>query len=101
MHQEYIAVTGARDNLHDVSVRVPKRRITAFVVVSGSGRSSLVFDTIAVEAQRQLNQTSPAFVGGFLPKLGQPDADLTRMRSSSTRPPSPRRAAPRPPPGPA
>jgi len=74
---EFITVTGARENnLRDVSVRVPKRRITAFVGVSGSGKSSLVFDTIAAEAQRQLNETFSAFVRGFLPKLGQPDADL-------------------------
>jgi excinuclease ABC A subunit len=74
---EFISVTGARENnLRDVSVRVPKRQITAFVGVSGSGKSSLVFDTIAAEAQRQLNETFSAFVRGFLPKLGQPDADL-------------------------
>ncbi|WP_363320508.1 excinuclease ABC subunit UvrA [Pseudonocardia sp.] len=82
--QEYIVVTGARENnLRDVSVRVPKRKITAFVGVSGSGKSSLVFDTIAAEAQRQLNETFSAFVRGFLPKLGQPDADLIENLSTA------------------
>jgi excinuclease UvrABC ATPase subunit len=81
---EYITVTGARENnLQDVSVRVPKRQITAFVGVSGSGKSSLVFDTIAAEAQRQLNETFSAFVRGFLPKLGQPDADLIEGLSTA------------------
>ena len=81
---EFITVTGARENnLRDVSVRVPKRAITAFVGVSGSGKSSLVFDTIAAEAQRQLNETFSAFVRGFLPKLGQPDADLIEDLSTA------------------
>jgi excinuclease ABC A subunit len=81
---EFITVTGARENnLRDVSVRVPKRQITAFVGVSGSGKSSLVFDTIAAEAQRQLNETFSAFVRGFLPKLGQPDADLIEGLSTA------------------
>ena len=66
-----------------MSVRVPKRQITAFVGVSGSGKSSLVFDTIAAEAQRQLNETFSAFVRGFLPKLGQPDADLIENLSTA------------------
>lgn len=58
MHNEFITVTGARENdLREVSVRVPKRAITAFVGVAGSGKPSLVFDTIAAEAQRQLNET--------------------------------------------
>ena len=84
MPGEYIEVTGARENnLRDVSVRVPKRAITAFVGVSGSGKSSLVFDTIAAEAQRQLNETFSAFVRGFLPKLGQPDADLITNLSTA------------------
>lgn len=81
---DFIDVTGARENnLRDVSVRVPKRAITAFVGVSGSGKSSLVFDTIAAEAQRQLNETFSAFVRGFLPKLGQPDADLIANLSTA------------------
>jgi excinuclease UvrABC ATPase subunit len=81
---EYITVTGARENnLREVSVRIPKRAITVFVGVSGSGKSSLVFDTIAAEAQRQLNETFSAFVRGFLPKLGQPDADLIENLSTA------------------
>ncbi|OZM78574.1 excinuclease ABC subunit UvrA [Pseudonocardia sp. MH-G8] len=81
---EYLSVVGARENnLRDVTLRVPKRQITAFVGVSGSGKSSLVFDTIAAEAQRQLNETFSAFVRGFLPKLGQPDADLIEGLSTA------------------
>jgi excinuclease UvrABC ATPase subunit len=81
---EFIRVTGARENnLRDVTIEVPKRAITAFVGVSGSGKSSLVFDTIAAEAQRQLNETFSAFVRGFLPKLGQPDADLIENLSTA------------------
>ncbi|MET0187708.1 MAG: excinuclease ABC subunit UvrA [Pseudonocardia sediminis] len=80
----FISVTGARENnLRDVSLTIPKRAITAFVGVSGSGKSSLVFDTIAAEAQRQLNETFSAFVRGFLPKLGQPDADLIEDLSTA------------------
>src|SRR5918996_359161 len=73
---EFITVIGARENnLRDLSVRVPKRQITAFVGVSGSGKSSLVFDTIAAEAQRQLNETFTAFARNFLPSYGHPDVD--------------------------
>ncbi|WP_163509714.1 ATP-binding cassette domain-containing protein [Fodinicola acaciae] len=74
---EHIVVRGARENnLRDISLAIPKRKLTVFVGVSGSGKSSLVFDTVAAEAQRQLNETFTPFVRTFLPKLGQPDADL-------------------------
>ena len=68
-----IRVVGAREhNLKGVSLRLPKNRITVFVGVSGSGKSSLVFDTIAVEAQRQLNATFPWFIQNQLPKYERP-----------------------------
>jgi len=74
--RQFIEVRGARENnLKDVSLDIPKRQITVFTGVSGSGKSSLVFDTIAAEAQRQLNETFTAFVQGFLPHYGQPDVD--------------------------
>ena len=74
--RQFIEVHGARENnLEDVSLSIPKRKITVFTGVSGSGKSSLVFDTIAAEAQRQLNETFTAFVQGFLPSYGQPDVD--------------------------
>ncbi len=74
--RQFIEVYGARENnLKDVSLQIPKQKITVFTGVSGSGKSSLVFDTIAAEAQRQLNETFTAFVQGFLPHLGQPDVD--------------------------
>jgi excinuclease UvrABC ATPase subunit len=74
--QEYIQIKGARENnLKDVSLRIPKRQITVFTGVSGSGKSSLVFDTIAAEAQRLLNENFSMFVRGFLPRLNQPQAD--------------------------
>lgn len=77
--QEYIEVQGARENnLKNVSVRIPKRQITIFTGVSGSGKSSIVFDTVAAEAQRLLNETFTAFVRNFLPKVSQPDADAIR-----------------------
>ena len=76
MTQEYIEIRGARENnLRNVSLRVPKRQITVFTGVSGSGKSSLVFDTIAAEARRQLNDTFSTFVRTFLPRYVQPDAD--------------------------
>src|SRR5579883_2225826 len=76
MDQEYIIIRGARENnLKNVSLRIPKRKITIFTGVSGSGKSSLVFDTIAGEARRQLNETFSTFVRNFLPRYPQPEAD--------------------------
>ena len=74
---EWIRVHGARENnLKDVSVEIPKRRLTVFTGVSGSGKSSLVFDTIAAESQRLINETYSAFVQGFMPTLARPDVDV-------------------------
>ncbi|HLH57570.1 MAG TPA: excinuclease ABC subunit UvrA [Streptosporangiaceae bacterium] len=74
---DLIRVHGARENnLADVSVEIPKRRLTAFTGVSGSGKSSLVFDTIAAESQRLINETYSAFVQGFMPTLARPDVDV-------------------------
>ena len=76
MPQEYIEIRGARENnLKNVSLRIPKRKITIFTGVSGSGKSSIVFDTIATEAQRLLNENFSMFVRNFLPRFAQPDAD--------------------------
>ena len=73
---EYIEIRGGRENnLKDVSLRIPKRQITIFTGVSGSGKSSIVFDTIATEAQRQLYENFSLFVRSFLPKYPQPEAD--------------------------
>ncbi|MFJ9667894.1 ATP-binding cassette domain-containing protein [Streptomyces sp. NPDC101219] len=72
----FLTLTGARENnLKDVSLRIPKGRLTVFTGVSGSGKSSVVFDTIAVESQRQLNETYPSFVRNRLPKYERPHAD--------------------------
>jgi excinuclease UvrABC ATPase subunit len=74
---EVIRVHGARENnLKDVSVEIPKRRLTVFTGVSGSGKTSLVFDTIASESQRLINETYSAFVQGFMPALARPDVDV-------------------------
>jgi len=74
---DLIRVTGARENnLKDVSVELPKRRLTVFTGVSGSGKSSLVFDTIAAESQRLINETYSAFVQGFMPTLARPEVDV-------------------------
>lgn len=74
--RQFIEVRGAREhNLKNISLNIPKQKITVFTGVSGSGKSSLVFDTIAAEAQRQLNETFTFFVQGFLPHYGQPDID--------------------------
>ncbi len=76
MSQEYIVIRGARENnLKNVSLCIPKRKITIFTGVSGSGKSSIVFDTIAAEARRQLNETFSTFVQNFLPRYAQPEAD--------------------------
>ena len=64
------------NNLKDVSVEIPKRRLTVFTGVSGSGKSSLVFGTIAAESQRMINETYSAFVQGFMPTLARPEVDL-------------------------
>ncbi|MGW4122288.1 ATP-binding cassette domain-containing protein [Nocardia sp. NPDC004711] len=74
---DLIRVVGARvNNLKDVSVDLPKRRLTVFTGVSGSGKSSLVFDTIAAESQRLINETYSAFVQGFMPTLARPEVDV-------------------------
>jgi excinuclease UvrABC ATPase subunit len=74
---DLIRVQGARhNNLQDISVELPKRRLTVFTGVSGSGKSSLVFGTIAAESQRLINETYSAFVQGFMPTLGRPEVDL-------------------------
>ncbi len=74
---DLIRVHGARENnLKDVSIEIPKRRLTVFTGVSGSGKSSLVFDTIAAESQRLINETYSAFVQGFMPTLARPEVDL-------------------------
>src|SRR6195952_2509281 len=74
---DQIRVQGARvNNLRDITVEIPKRRLTAFTGVSGSGKSSLVFDTIAAESQRLINETYSAFLQGFMPSLARPDVDL-------------------------
>ncbi|MDT7699075.1 MAG: hypothetical protein QOJ30_1400, partial [Pseudonocardiales bacterium] len=74
---DLIRVQGARvNNLKDVSVELPKRRLTVFTGVSGSGKSSLVFHTIAAESQRMINETYSAFVQGFMPTLARPEVDV-------------------------
>jgi len=79
-----IIVRGARENnLRNVSLDIPKRRITVFTGVSGSGKSSLVFDTIAAESQRLINETYPAFVQQFMPRYGQPEAELLENISAA------------------
>jgi len=74
---DLIRVQGARvNNLKNISVEIPKRRLTVFTGISGSGKSSLVFDTIAAEAQRMINETCSTFVQGFMPTLARPDVDV-------------------------
>src|SRR5947208_6277651 len=74
---DLIRVHGAHvNNLKDVSVEIPKRRLTVFTGVSGSGKSSLVFGTIAAESQRMINETYSAFVQGFMPTPARPEVDV-------------------------
>ncbi|MEO8361213.1 MAG: excinuclease ABC subunit UvrA [Vicinamibacteria bacterium] len=74
---DLIRVHGARENnLKNISIEIPKRRLTVFTGVSGSGKSSLVFDTIAAESQRMINETYSAFVQNFMPTLARPDVDV-------------------------
>src|SRR5436190_14303830 len=74
---DLIRVQGARqNNLKDVSVAIPKRRLTVFTGVSGSGKSSLVFGTIAAESQRMINETYSAFVQNFMPTMSRPEVDV-------------------------
>ncbi len=81
---EFIRIVGARENnLKNVSLTIPKRKITVFTGVSGSGKSSIVFDTIAAEAQRQLNETFTAFARTFLPSYGHPDVDTIENISAA------------------
>ena len=76
-NHDLIRVQGARvNNLRDVSVEIPKRRLTAFTGVSGSGKSSLVFGTIAAESQRLINETYSSFVQGFMPTMARPEVDV-------------------------
>ncbi|HWS52446.1 MAG TPA: excinuclease ABC subunit UvrA [Microbacterium sp.] len=76
-NHDTIRVQGARENnLKDVSVEIPKRRLTVFTGVSGSGKSSLVFDTIAAESRRMIDETYSAFVQGFMPSVPRPDVDV-------------------------
>src|SRR3546814_7610960 len=83
---DLIRVHGARENnLKDVSIEIPKRRLTVFTGVSGSGKSSLVFDTIAAESKRLINETYSAFLQGFMPTMARPEVDvLDGLTTAST-----------------
>src|SRR5262245_42879378 len=81
---DVIEVRGARENnLADISLDIPKRRLTVFTGVSGSGKSSLVFGTIAAESRRLINETYTAFIQSFMPSLGRPDVDALRNLSAA------------------
>ncbi|MFC3997497.1 ATP-binding cassette domain-containing protein [Nocardiopsis sediminis] len=83
-HRDSIVITGARENnLRDVCLRIPKEKIVVFTGVSGSGKSSLVFDTVAVESQRQLNETFTWFIRNRMPKHEKPDADAIENLSAA------------------
>src|SRR5437016_12552572 len=82
---DLIRVQGARvNNLKDVSVELPKRRLTVFTGVSGSGKSSLVFATIAAESQRLINETYSALLQGFMPRLRRPDVGLLEALTTAS-----------------
>lgn len=84
MKLDYIEIFGARENnLKNINLKIPKKKITIFTGVSGSGKSSIVFDTLAQEAGRQLNETYSSFIRGFLPKYNQPSADSIRNLSTA------------------
>ena len=84
MQQEYIHIKGAREhNLKNISLSIPKRKISIFTGVSGSGKSSIVFDTIGAEAQRQLNENFSMFIRNRLPRVSQPDADAIENLSTA------------------
>ncbi len=84
VHQDTIHIKGlTQNNLKNISLKIPKEKIVVFTGVSGSGKSSIVFDTIAAESQRQMNETYPAFVRGRLPKYEKPKADLIENLSAS------------------
>ncbi|WP_244454166.1 ATP-binding cassette domain-containing protein [Micromonospora echinofusca] len=81
---DVIEIRGARENnLADISLDIPKRRLTVFTGVSGSGKSSLVFGTVAAESQRLINETYTAFIQSFMPSLGRPDVDALRNLSAA------------------
>jgi excinuclease UvrABC ATPase subunit len=86
MGLDFIEVRGARENnLREVSLDIPKRAITVFTGVSGSGKSSLVFGTIAAESQRLINETYTAFIQSFMPNVGRPDVDMLRNLTAAIR----------------